>query len=59
MEQLTAQLMGASPHVNFLFFSIMIPNLVMGLVAVAVFFAAAWLRLPHFIEHGRDEKEEP
>jgi hypothetical protein len=57
MEELPAQLLPVLPHFKFLIFNITIPNLVMELLVLAVFFLAAWARLPKWIERGRDPKK--
>ncbi len=58
MEPLAAELVSAAPHFKLLFFNITVPNLIVVVLAIAIFFIAAWFRLPRFIEHGRMEKEE-
>ena len=57
MEQLPAQLLPVTTHLDFSIFKIALPNLIVGLVIIVIFFAAAWARLPRFLEHGRDEEE--
>ena len=54
MEALPTRLLPVLPHIKFLIFNITIPNLVMELLALCVFFLAAWARLPKWIERGRD-----
>ena len=58
MEQLPAQLLPVTTHFDFSIFKIALPNLIVGLVIIVIFFAAAWARLPHFLEHGRDTGKE-
>jgi len=57
MEALSAQLLPAVHHFVFLIFNVSIPNLIIGLVLIAILFLGAWARLPGFIEHGRDSKK--
>jgi hypothetical protein len=57
MEQLPAQLLRVTTHFDFFIFKIALPNLIVGLVLIVIFFAAAWARLPRFLEHGRDPEE--
>jgi len=58
MEGLSAQLLPATLHLDFSIFKISLPNLIVGIVIIAIFFAAAWARLPSFLEHGRDPGKE-
>jgi hypothetical protein len=53
MEELGSQVLPAANHIRFLIFDWSVPNLVIGLVIVVLFFLAAWLRLPGWIEGGR------
>ncbi len=57
MEALPTRLLPVLPHIKFLIFNITIPNLIMELLLLAVFFLAAWARLPKWIERGRDSRE--
>jgi hypothetical protein len=57
MEQLPAQLLSVTTHFDFSIFKIALPNLIVGLVLIVIFFAAAWARLPRFLEQGRDPEE--
>jgi hypothetical protein len=57
MEQLPAQLLRVTTHFDFFIFKIALPNLIVGLVLIVIFFAAAWARLPRFLEHGRHPEE--
>ena len=57
MEALPTRLLSVLPHIKFLIFNITIPNLIMELLLLAVFFLAAWARLPRWIERGRDSGE--
>jgi len=56
MDQLSAQLLPVVKHFSFLIFNISVPNLIIGVVLIAILFVGAWARLPHFIEHGPEEK---
>jgi hypothetical protein len=58
VDQLSAQLMPVVRHFTFSIFNISVPNLIIGIVLIIILFVGAWSRLPHFIEHGRSEKEE-
>lgn len=42
-------------HIRFLIFDWSVPNLIVGAIILVAFFAAAWARLPKWLEHGRDE----
>ncbi|MGA2615501.1 MAG: hypothetical protein ABSG38_18840 [Spirochaetia bacterium] len=55
MDQLPAQLLPVVKHFAFLIFNISVPNLIIGIVLIAILFLGAWARLPHFIEQGRKE----
>jgi hypothetical protein len=60
VEQLPAQLLPVVRHFVLSILNVSIPNLIIGIVLIAVLFLGAWARLPHFIEHGREsEKENP
>jgi len=43
-------------HLRFLIFDWSLPNVIMGVIVIVVFFAAAWARLPKWIERGRDRE---
>ncbi|MGD0725892.1 MAG: hypothetical protein ABSB63_10055 [Spirochaetia bacterium] len=58
MEDLPAQLLPVTLHLDFSIFKIALPNLIVGIVLIVIFFAAAWGRLPRFLEHGRDPGKE-
>jgi hypothetical protein len=58
MEELSTQLLPVTLHLDFSIFKISLPNLIVGLVIIAIFFAAAWARLPGFLEHGRGTGKE-
>jgi len=50
MELLPTQMLPAVPHVVFGIFDLAIPNLFAWGVSIAVFFLAAWGRLPRIFE---------
>lgn len=50
-----SQVVPAALHIKFLIFDWSVPNLVMGAIILIAFFAAAWARLPKWLEHGRDK----
>jgi hypothetical protein len=56
-QELPTQLLPAVPHVTFSIFNIAIPNLIAWIIAVAIFFGAAWARLPHFLERGQSAEQ--
>ena len=49
-HQLSTQLLPAVPHFAFSIFNVAWPNLVAWTVAIVVFFAAAWARMPRLFE---------
>lgn len=53
-----SQVLPAAQHIKFFIFDWSVPNLIMGAVILIAFFAAAWARLPKWLEHGRDRDEE-
>jgi hypothetical protein len=57
MEGSLSQALPAVIHLRFLIFDWSLPNAIMGLVLIVVFFLAAWARLPKWIERGREKKE--
>jgi protein-S-isoprenylcysteine O-methyltransferase Ste14 len=57
MAGAAAQVVASVHHVRFLIFDWSVPNLIMGAVLVIVFFAGAWMRLPKWIERGRERRE--
>jgi hypothetical protein len=57
MEPLPAQLMSATPHVAFGIFNLAIPNILVWVVLIAVFFVAAWMRLPRIFESGGEKEQ--
>ena len=46
MDKLPPEMLPAVPHVAFLIFNLAVPNIIAWAVVIAVFFVAAWLRLP-------------
>ncbi len=54
MGPLATERLPAVPHVVFGIFNLAIPNLIAWAVLVIVFAAAAWFRLPRFVEHAAD-----
>jgi hypothetical protein len=44
-------------HLRFLIFDWSLANVIVGVVLIAVFFLAAWARLPRWIERGRDREK--
>ncbi len=58
MEGSLSQTLPAVIHLRFLIFDWSLPNVIMGVVLIVVFFLAAWLRLPGWIERGRDREKE-
>jgi hypothetical protein len=57
MEGSISQALPAAMHLRFLIFDWSLPNVIMGVVLIAVFFLAAWARLPKWIERGRDQQK--
>jgi hypothetical protein len=55
MEGISSQVLPAVHHIRFLIFDWSIANLIVGAVIIAVFFLAAWARLPKWIERGREK----
>jgi len=41
-------------HLRFLIFDWSLPNVIMGVILIAIFFLGAWARLPKWIERGRE-----
>jgi hypothetical protein len=58
MEGLISQTLPAAIHLRFLIFDWSLPNVIMGVVLIAIFFLAAWARLPKWIERGSDRQKE-
>lgn len=58
MQAVGSQLLPAVQHIKFLIFDWSVPNLIMGAILIVAFFAAAWARLPKWIERGHERDEE-
>ena len=58
MQEVSAQVIPAVHHIKFFIFDWSIPNVIMGVILIAVFFLAAWARLPKWIERGRENGKE-
>ena len=58
MEGSGLQVLSGVHHIKFLIFDWSVPNLIMGAIVVVAFFAAAWARLPKWIERGRERDKE-
>jgi protein-S-isoprenylcysteine O-methyltransferase Ste14 len=54
MEDVSSQVLPAVHHLKFLIFDWSLPNVIMGVIVIALFFLGAWARLPKWIERGRD-----
>ena len=52
MEGAASQVLPSVHHLRFLIFDWSLPNVIMGVIVIVVFFAAAWARLPKWIERG-------
>ncbi len=57
MEGATAQVMASVHHIRFFIFDWSVANLIMGAILIVVFFVGAWMRLPKWIERGRERRE--
>jgi hypothetical protein len=58
MEGAASQVLPTVHHLRFLIFDWYLPNVIMGALVIIVFFAAAWARLPKWIERGRERSSE-
>lgn len=58
MEGVGSQVLPAVHHIRFLIFDWSIPNVIIGAIIIAVFFLAAWARLPKWIERGRERQSQ-
>ena len=56
MEDAASQVLPSVHHLRFLIFDWSLPNVIMGVIVIVGFFAAAWARLPKWIERGRDRE---
>ena len=54
MEDAGPQVLSSVHHLKFLIFDWSLPNVIVGVIAIFGFFAAAWARLPKWIERGRE-----
>ncbi len=54
MEGEASQVLASIHHIRFLIFDWSVPNLIVGAIGIALFFVGAWLRLPGWIERGRE-----
>jgi hypothetical protein len=54
MEDAGPQVLSTVHHLKFLIFDWSLPNVIMGVIVILGFFAAAWARLPKWIERGRE-----
>ena len=57
MEDSAPQVLSTVHHLRWLIFDWSLPNVIMGAIAIVGFFAAAWARLPKWIERGRKTEE--
>ena len=58
METVGSQALPVVHHLKFLIFDWYLPNVIMGVIIIAVFFLAAWVRLPKWIERARERGSE-
>lgn len=54
MEEASPQVLATVHHLRFLIFDWSLPNVIMGVIVILLFFGAAWARLPKWIERGRE-----
>jgi hypothetical protein len=57
MQEVSSQVVPAVHHLKFLIFDWYLPNVIMGVIVIALFFLGAWARLPRWIERGRDRQK--
>jgi len=57
MEGSGPQVLATVHHLRWLIFDWSLPNVIMGVIVILGFFAAAWARLPKWIERGRQRGE--
>jgi len=57
MEDAAPQVLSTVHHLRFLIFDWSLPNVIIGVIVILGFFAAAWARLPKWIERGRERAE--
>jgi len=58
MDDLVSNVLPTVHHIRFLIFDWSVANVIMGASLIALFFLAAWFRLPKWIERGRDRGTE-
>ncbi len=58
MEGVGSQVLPVVHHFRFLIFDWSIPTIIMGAIVIAIFFLAAWARLPKWIERSRGREKE-
>jgi protein-S-isoprenylcysteine O-methyltransferase Ste14 len=54
MDEAAPQVLASVHHLRFLIFDWSLPNIIMGVIVILLFFGAAWARLPKWIERGRE-----
>ena len=59
MDESAPQVLASVHHLRFLIFDWSLPNVIMGAIVIIGFFAAAWARLPKWIERGRERAQTP
>ncbi len=59
MEEAGPQVLATVHHLRWLIFDWSLPNVIMGVIVILAFFAAAWARLPKWIERGRERGARP
>ena len=57
MQGVVSQVVQTTTHIRLGIFDWSVPNIIMGAVIIAVFFLAAWARLPKWIERGRKREK--
>ena len=57
MESVGSQALPVVHHLKFLIFDWSLPNVIMGVIIIAIFFLGAWARLPKWIERGREREK--
>lgn len=57
MGDVSSQVLPAVHHLKFLIFDWSLPNVIMGVIVIALFFLGAWARLPKWIERGRESEK--
>jgi hypothetical protein len=57
MEDAGSQVLSTVHHLRFLIFDWSLPNVIMGVIVIALFFLGAWARLPKWIERGREREK--